>query len=151
NGIIYMAYQQLVKYDPYKHELTDLGTMPFTSVGDVIFFNDKLLLAGYDPYDWSTGIYEINIIKLSASKLYMETPDFIGLLSYPTPCGNSRFFGLNGYNTGSTQLTELDLAHRTIIGNAYTIPLDILDAASITETGLEDKISFTSLQINKSC
>ncbi|MDP4262924.1 MAG: gliding motility-associated C-terminal domain-containing protein [Bacteroidota bacterium] len=151
NGIVYMTYQHLVRYDPYKHELSDLGTMPYVSAGDVMFFEDKLLMAGYDPYDWSTGIFEININDLSASKLYMSTPDFIGLLSYPTPCGSSRYFGLTCYNTGTTQLTELDLANKTIIGDACSIPLDILDAASITETGLDDKVTITDLQITKSC
>jgi gliding motility-associated-like protein len=151
NGMLYMAYEELVRYDPYKRELTDLGTMPFTSVGDLIFFQDKLLLAGYDPYDWSTGIYEINLNDLSASSLYMITPDFIGLLSYPTPCGSSKYYGINSYTPGTSLLTELDLTSKTIVGDPYYIPLGVLDAASVTETGVDDKISFTGLQINKSC
>jgi gliding motility-associated-like protein len=151
NGIIYFAGQDLVRYDPYSKQLINLGAMPFNSAGDLVFFNDKLLLAGYDPYDWSTGIYEIDISDPGESKLYMCTPSFIGLLSYPVSCGNSRYFGLYSNNTANTQLIELDLANKTMTGEACSMPLDILDAASSTETGLDAKISITGLQINKSC
>jgi gliding motility-associated-like protein len=145
NGVVYMASQELVRYDPYTNQLTNLGTMPFYSAGDMMFFKDKLLLAGYDPYDWSTGIYEININDLAASNLYMSTPPFIGLLSYPVACGNNRYFGLSSVNSGGTWLTELDLVHKTITGNACSMPADILDAASSTETGVDDRVAITAI------
>jgi gliding motility-associated-like protein len=151
NGIIYMAGHNLVSYDPLAKQLVDLGLLPFNSTGDLMFYNDKLLLAGYDPYDWSTGIYEINISDPSASMLYMETPPFIGLLSYPVPCGNNRYFGLSSNNTGNTELIELDLANKIVIGETCTMPLDILDASSSTETGQNSKVVITGLQINKTC
>lgn len=151
NGIIYMAQDELVTYNPHTRELKDLGVMPYVSAGDLIFYKDKLLLAGYDPYDWSTGIYEININDLASSKLYMSTEGFYGLLSYPTPCGNSRYFGLQSYGLGSTDLIELDLDNKTIIGPACSIALDVLDAASITESGLDDKVSFNKVQVTKIC
>ena len=151
NGILYMANQSLVKYDPYSKQLTDLGPMPFISMGDLAFYKDKLLLAGYDPIDWSTGVFEINIHDLSASDLYMSTPPFFGLISYPVACGSNRYFGLFSNNASNTQLIELDLAAKKVQGNTCTIPLDILDAASSTETGLDSKVAVTGLQIIKSC
>ncbi len=151
NGNIYMAGYKLMRYDPHTRQLTDLGSLPFYSAGDLVFFNDKLLLAGYDPYDWSTGIYEIDISNPASSKLFMSTPPFIGLLSFPVPCGKSRYFGLSSNNTGSTQLIELDIVNKTVIGEACSMPLDILDAASSTETGMDAKVSIAGLQINKSC
>jgi len=151
NGILYMANKSLVRYDPYSKQLTDLGLMPFTSMGDLAFYKDKLLLAGYDPSDWSTGLFEINIDDLSASDLYMSTTPFFGLISYPVACGSSRYFGLFSNNASNTQLIELDLAAKTVLGNTCTIPLDILDAASSTETGLDSKVAVTGLKIIKSC
>jgi len=151
NGILYMANQSLFKYDPCNKQLTDLGLMPFISMGDLAFYKDKLLLAGYDPTDWSTGIFEINIHDLSASDLFMSTPSFFGLISYPVACGANRYFGLSSNNASSTELIELDLDNGTVIGNSCTIPLDILDAASSTETGIDSKVVVTDLQINKSC
>lgn len=149
NGIIYMATEELSRYDPYKKQLTNLGRMPFFSGGDMIFFKDKLLLAGYDPFDWSTGIFEINPDNLASSKLFMNTPPFIGLLSYPTPCSKSRYFGLSSFNAFNTQLIELDLDNKVVIGNACSMPIDILDAASSTENGLDDVVVITQLQITK--
>src|SRR5258706_3743168 len=43
NGILYMANQSLFKYDPCSRQLTDLGLMPFISMGDLAFYKDKLL------------------------------------------------------------------------------------------------------------
>jgi gliding motility-associated-like protein len=149
NGILYMATEELVRYDPYSKQLTNLGRMPFFSGGDMLFFNNKLLLAGYDPYDWSSGIFEIDINNFNNSKLYMSTPAYIGLLSYPVPCGKSRHFGLTSNNTGTTQFTELDLANKLIVGESCSMPLDILDAGSSTETGLDDAVRFNSVQITK--
>ena len=151
NGILYLANEKLFKYDPYNRQLTDLGQMPFVSMGDLAFYKDKLLLAGYDPADWSTGIFEININHLDASDLFMSTPSFFGLISYPVACGNSRYFGLSSTNASTTQLMELDLVNKTVTANTCIMPLDILDAASSTETGLDTKVNVTDLQIVKAC
>ena len=151
NGMLYMANQNLFKYDPYTHQLSNLGPMPFRSMGDLAFYKDKLLLAGYDPSDWSTGIYEINTSDPSASELYMSTPPFFGLISFPVACGKSRYFGLHSSNVSYTELIELDLVNKTVIGNTCVMQLEILDAASSTETGLDSKVAITGIQINKSC
>ena len=145
NGIIYMANEDLIMFDPYKKQLTDLGVMPFNSGGDMIFFKDKLLLAGWDPYDWSTGIYELNINDLTKSCLYMNTPGFIGLLAYPSACGRNRYFGLSADSSQGTQVTELDLVNKKIAGTSFSIPEDMLDAASNAEMGLEDGIEITGI------
>lgn len=151
NGIVYMALEELAIYNPHTKELVNLGRMPFFSAGDMLFYKDKLLLAGYDTRDWATGIFEINVNDVRASKLFMPTQDFIGLMSFPTPCGNSRFFGLSSHNTGTTDLIELDLANKTVMGESCVMTADILDAGSTTETGMEYKVDFTSLLISKSC
>lgn len=142
NGMIYVGTDRLMRYNPYTNELTDMGQIPFISSGDMIFFRDKLLMAGWDPNDWSTGIFEINRETPAASTIYMSTPPFFGLLSLPVPCAGNRYFGLSPVDE-STTLVELNLADKTIIGEMATIPERIMDGASITEAGLDNNVSIT--------
>ncbi|MFM2338590.1 MAG: hypothetical protein RL115_1783 [Bacteroidota bacterium] len=148
NGILYFATGSLLqRYNPYTNQTNSLGTMPFVSAGDLIFFNDKLLLAG-SP----SGIYEVNINDPSASTMYMNTNDisFFGLMSYPVSCGNTRFFGLSPAGN-STSLVEVDLVSRTVVGNVCTLPLNVYDAGSITETGQPGPGAISSLKVTHPC
>lgn len=145
DGILYMANSYLVRYDPHTREKTEIGLMPVNSGGDMIFYKGKLLLAGWDPYDWSTGIFELNLQDLSRTSLYMETPEFIGLLAYPSSCGHNRYFGLSGDLIQGTIATELDLDNKTIGESSFSIPETLLDAASSAEQGLEDGVSINSI------
>jgi len=151
NGVIYMASEALYRFDPHTKQFDNLGFMPFGSMGDLAFYHDKLLLAGYDPIDWTTGLFEIDINDPSQSKMFMETPSFFGLLSYPVACGDNKYYGLLAIGAGTTNLVELDLANKTLTGNTCTMPMDILDAASSTEMGADNKVVITGLQISKSC
>lgn len=150
NGILYMASNSLFRYDPYTGSLQDLGRLPFASGGDLIFFNSKLFLAGQDPANFSSGIYEINIANPSASFLYMSTSPFIGLVSYPVPCTHSRYFGLQAGNAFTT-MVELDLVNKVEKTNTCIIPEIVLDAASTTENGRNDDIYISGLQITAPC
>jgi gliding motility-associated-like protein len=144
NGIIYMSSELLARYNPHTKQLTELGRMPFFSAGDMLFYNDKLLLSGWDPADWETGIYEINPDTLSASKLYMHAPPFLGLLSYAAPCGSTRYYGSSNGDL-FTELTEIDFATKTVVGYAGHISQNVLDAASNTESGVGNKVMITGL------
>lgn len=150
NGILYMASNSLYKYDPYARVLTNLGRIPFNSGGDLIFFNGDLLLAGFDPVNLTNGIFKLDIDNPANSKLYMTTSRFIGLISYPVPCANSRYFGLSALGN-RTDLIEIDLAGKREIGVACTINMEILDAASTTETGVNDDVYITELKITAPC
>lgn len=148
NGILYFASGSLLRYNPYTNQLTDLGNMPPASAGDLIFFNGKLLLAGNPP-----GIYEIDINNPAATSLYMSTNglSFYGLISYPVPCGNSRYFGLVPSN-GNTTMYELDLANKVVIGNSCNINgVFVFDAGSTTEGGISAGITITRLQVTQPC
>jgi gliding motility-associated-like protein len=144
NGIIYMATETLVRYDPYKKELTQLGPMPYYSIGDMFFYNDKLLLAGWNPQNWMEhGLYEIVPENLSASKLFMETPEFYGLMAYPVSCGSMRYYGISAVSGYSSQLIELDLSGKTIVGEPVTVLGAVQDGASVAAT--EDKVSIQKI------
>ncbi len=147
NGVVYLASSSLFQYNPYTNTLTNLGALPFSSAGDLIFFNGKLLLAGVPA-----GIYEINISNPPASTLYMSTngQGFFGLVSFPVPCSNSRYFGL-APATGGTAMVELDLVNKQVLSQVCTLPLSVYDAASSTENGLNAGISITGIAVTHPC
>lgn len=144
NGIIYTGTEVLIRYDPHTRELTHLGRMPFFSSGDMLFFNDKLLMAGWDPANWTTGIFEIKPDNLAESKLYMTAPPFFAMMALPVPCGNSRYFGLLP-DADITKMTEINLANKTVIGDMGSLPDRFLDAASVTENGIDTRITITGV------
>ncbi|MEP6676169.1 MAG: gliding motility-associated C-terminal domain-containing protein [Ferruginibacter sp.] len=147
NGIVYMANSNLYRYDPYANAFTNLGAMPFSSAGDLIFFNDKLLMAGSPA-----GIYELNISNPSASTLYMNTGayTFYGLVSFPVPCSNSRYFGLSP-QSGGTGMIEIDLQNKILLGQTCLISDIVYNAASTTENGLNADVNFSNINISNPC
>jgi gliding motility-associated-like protein len=84
------------------------------------------------------GLYEIVPGNLSASKLYMQTPEFYGLMAYPVSCGTMKYFGMSAISGYSSKVVELDLSNKLIIGEPVTVLGAIQDAASIAAA--EDKI-----------
>jgi hypothetical protein len=153
NGILYFASNVLVSYNPYSNQLSNLGTLPFSSAGDLVFFNGKLLMAGIPA-----AIYEINIANPAASTLYMNTNGlgFFGLISFPVPCGNSRYFGLVPTGIipggGGTNMYEIDLVNKTVLGSVCSMAgLNVYDAGSTTEGGINAGITVTSLQVTQPC
>jgi gliding motility-associated-like protein len=147
NGIIYLTDTRLHRYNPYTNTLTTLGQMPFGSAGDLFYFNDKLLLAGSPA-----GIYEINIANPAASTLYMNTNgiSFYGLISLPESCSDIRYYGLSP-TVGGTNIVELDMANKTVLGTVCTLPMTVLDAASVTEGGINSGITVRSIDITQPC
>lgn len=147
NGILYLTDNKLLRYNPRTSQLDNLGPLPFGSAGDLFYFNDKLLLAGSPA-----GIYEINITNTLASTLYMNTNGirFFGLISFPESCNNIRYFGLSPEG-GQTSLVELDLVNKVVVGTICTIPLNVFDAASVTESGINEGIIVTAMNKTHPC
>jgi gliding motility-associated-like protein len=148
NGILYLAADnQLLRYNPYTNTLTNLGGFPFGSAGDLFYFEDRLLLAGIPE-----GIYEINISNPALSSLFMNTNGtrFFGLISLPESCNSIKYYGLAPSN--GTSVVELDLVNKVVVGTVCNIPsLNVYDAASITETGINTGIIVTSLKKIQPC
>jgi gliding motility-associated-like protein len=141
NGIIYLADDRLISYNPYTNQMNTLGMLPFASAGDLFYFNGKLLLAGIPA-----GIYEINTANTMASTLYMQLNNisFYGLISFPSSCNTISYYGL-APAPGGTNLMELDLANKVVVGTTCSIPLNVYDAASVTEGGINTGITVNSL------
>lgn len=150
NGLLYavdVESYDLYRYNPYTGQKKLLGKVPRRPGGDLVFFEDKLLLSA-----WPDGIYEVNIDNPSASSLYMSTGSYLfyGLISFPFDCHKNKVYGFSPWGT-STQLVELDLETKTIGGVVCTFPFIIFDGASMVENGNTIGINIDSIVIAGPC
>lgn len=149
-GIIYLIdYNtiELHEYNPYTDVKRLVGTLPQRPAGDLMFYNDKLL------YSAEGGvIYEINMGNTPASTVFMNTPgyNFFGLISFPFNCNENKIYGLSPAPTG-TELVELNLVDRIVVGPVCTLPLAVYDAASNVENGNTTGVSLESIRIQPPC
>ncbi len=146
NGILYwMTGSDLVTFNPQTGVTSITARVPFLAAGDLVFYKDKLLLAS------TAGIVEIDIsAKPVTSKLILPTGRlFYGLFSLPVDCNNSRIYALEANSTSA--VVELDLDNKAILGTYCTLPIEVYDAASITEAGINQGITVNSLNITPQC
>ena len=134
NGILYYvgADRILVRYNPHTNITERLGYMIFTPAGDLVFFNDKLILAANE------GLVEVNINKPEESTLYMETPGyfFFSLINVAVGCDQNTIYGIAPSMSGyGSDLIEIDMVNKKIVGKRCTLTVPIDDAGSITEAG----------------
>jgi gliding motility-associated-like protein len=137
----------LWRYNPYTNVKTNLGNLNVQSGGDMIFYKGKLLLATL-----ASGIYEINTSSPANSTLYMATPGYVfyGLLSRPFNCTRNKYYGL-AINGSNTEMIELDLETKQIIGSSCLLPLTVYDAASNVDDGNTIGVNIDSLLIQPAC
>jgi len=132
-----------------------LGTLPFTSAGDLIFFGDKLLLAanpnGSTP---NFSLVEINIASPANSKVYMETPGyaFWGIINISTGCNENKVFAISNSLTGTgSDIVEIDIANKKVLGIFCSVGFQVYDAASVTETGELKGVNINNIAIKPQC
>jgi gliding motility-associated-like protein len=145
SGKLYMARdKELYSYDPVSKHLNLLGIMPDASSGDLTFFRDDLYLAG------TMGIYKINITNPALSTLEIPTGSaFYGFASIKDDNSKTHLYGLALYS--GTDLVELDLDNKTILGAAYTVPYNVYDSASELESGGAPLIKIERVDVVQEC
>lgn len=131
-----------------------LGGMPYAAAGDLMFYGDKLLMAaspsgGIQNY----SLIEVNISAPANSKLFMETPgyNFFGLMNVSIDCNTNKVFGIAGNGTGGSDFVELDMEAKVVLGTLCSIPINVYDAASATETGEVRGININSISVKPQC
>ena len=108
---------------------TLLGEMPFTSAGDLAFFNGVLYMAS------PLGIVEVNLSDTQLSKLII--PSDLIIFSITTAAYSStqnKFYAL-AVNDNVTRIYEVDLVNNTLGNVITTLPFQSDDAASDAEDG----------------
>lgn len=152
NGIIYgadISNFQLYVYNPYTDVFKWKGRLAEAPGGDMIFYKNKLLMAGI-----SGDIYEVNIDTPSASKVYMSVPGhvFYGLVSVPYDCNRNKYYGLKPvYPPASTEMYELDLDNKQLVGYTCTLPFLVYDAGSNVDNGNTLGVTIDSIHISPIC
>lgn len=147
SGIIYAAQGSVLsKIDPYTKEKTDY-TIPFSSAGDLIFYNGQLYLAAEPNY-----IVQIDLDSTALSTIYFQVdePQVYGLTSISGNCTENKVFALASNGT-STDLIELDMDNRKSLGVTCVLNGEYYDAASNTENGLVTGIVVDSIVKRNIC
>lgn len=150
NGLLYAvdaSTWHLFRCNPYTKETVFLGKVPQAPAGDLVFYEDKLLLATAGH-----GLYEINISNPMASVPFMSTNNysFYGLISFPADCRKNKIFGF-APAAGGTVMVQLDLEAKTVGAEVCQLPFIVYDAGSIVETGNTLGIWVDSILIKAPC
>lgn len=86
------------------------------------------------------------------SQVYMITPgfSFFGLVNVSAGCNNNKVYGIQTTTAGS-ELAELDMENRLVMGTICQIPIHVYDAASITETGEVRGANIAHVSVRPQC
>jgi gliding motility-associated-like protein len=136
-NLFWVSYENnLFTYNPYTNKIRDFGTLNFTPSGDLIFYQDKLLMSSIDG-----KFIEINIGRPEQSFSLMETRghSFYGLANINEDCTQHYIFGFESSANG-TNVVEIDMDKKKVVGTYCTLPFMINDAASEKEYGGYDCI-----------
>jgi gliding motility-associated-like protein len=150
NGIIYSASQNsLFRWDPNSGiGFEFLGNMPFNSAGDMVFYEGELYMAS------TTGIVKVNISNPSASTMHipMNSVAVYGMAVISVDCNLNKVYALETVDAGdATNVIELDLVNRTVVGVTCQVPYGVADAASEVEGGTFAGISLREIKIIPQC
>lgn len=146
NGLVYAVDAtslDLYRYDPHTNILDILGALPTYPDGDMLFYQDTLLIAA-----GGFSIWWIDLAQPSASQPFMATPGFgfESLLELPGDCLRNTFYGLTG-----NQLVAFDPYTRTLLGPVCTATFNGLDGASTVEDGTVPGPIFYTLAVPAVC
>jgi len=150
DGIIYAADLSgiLYRYNPYTNLKENLGQMNAIPAGDLIFYKGKLLMSAIDH-----NIYEININDPAASTIFMNTSfyNFFGLISVPYNCTTNKYYGLSLSDGVNTEVVEVDMENKKVIGVTCVLPITMYDAASNADDGTTLGVTIDSIKFQPAC
>lgn len=147
NGIIYAAdayNQNLYSYDPATNQQTLIGILPIAPAGDLLFYYDKLIYAAM-----GNTLMEVNIANPANSQPFMNTApyDFFGIIAFPSECKKNKVYGISS----NSQLVELDMENRRVVGVTCIFPWTAFDAASEVEDGNTVGVTIDSIDVFAAC
>ncbi|OCX51525.1 hypothetical protein BEL04_15995 [Mucilaginibacter sp. PPCGB 2223] len=145
-GVLYMdSGTDIYKIDPKNPVLTHLGQIPFISGGDLVFYKGDLYLAS------TVGIVRIDQVNTANSTLHIPiSRNIYGLVSIAYSSTHNKVYAL-AVSGNSTDLLELDMENKTVVGTTATLPYVVYDAASDVESGEIPKIVIDSVRQIVTC
>ena len=145
SGILYAVQKkELYRIDPQTSAVTFLGEIPFSSAGDLIFYDRGLYFAAEE------GIVEVNLANPRQSRLIipMAAERIYGLAAV-LEGRTIKVYGLKAPN--SSEVVALDLVNRRLTGDRCRLPFFALDAASIVESAVLPPIIVDDIRIRQEC
>lgn len=125
-----------------------LGSMPFVSAGDIIFYQGDLYMAS------TTGIVKVDITNPSASTMHIPMPGqaIYGLAALPVDCNTTKVYAFETTDAGDgTDMIELDLPNQQVVNVVCQLPFGVADAASEAEGGNVAAILINEIRITPQC
>lgn len=146
NGIFYTTQgYDLIRVDIEREIVTNLGTLPFISAGDLSFFNNSLYMAS------TQGIVKIDFNNLAASQLVIPSNlNFWGITTAAVSSTKSNLYAM-AVNNNITTVYELDMDNNSLGSVVATLPYTVNDAASYEEDGSLSHIEITEIKQLADC
>ncbi|WP_316811411.1 gliding motility-associated C-terminal domain-containing protein [Pedobacter heparinus] len=144
----YYSSNRLYATDLTTLQTVSLGPMNYTPTGDMCFFSGSLYMAA------NQGIIKVDITDPTKSYVYLPLSpnlNMFGLVSVATSLHKNTVYGLCSVGNNQTDVLELDLENKQIIGVVGTLPYAILDAASPVEDGSITGIELDKIEITQDC
>ncbi|PAW94826.1 hypothetical protein CKK33_15525 [Mucilaginibacter sp. MD40] len=145
---VYYVYgygTELMVVNPATGAAKSLGVMPYGPSGDLVFYNNELYMANY------AGIVKIPLNDPSKAFLWLPIPDasIYGLATVKV--GNLiKAYAFTGVS-GGTNVLELDLNKRQVVGSIGTLPYVVYDAGSPVETAVEPPLQIKEVKVTRDC
>lgn len=144
----YYSSNYLYATDLNTLQTTNLGAMRYFPTGDMCFFNGNLYMAA------SQGIVKVDITDGSKSTLHFpigQNLNLFGLVSVAAGLHKNTVYGLAYVNASKTDIIELDIENKLVIGVVGSLPYGVLDAASPVEDGSIIGIQLDKIEITQDC
>ncbi|MDB5010513.1 MAG: hypothetical protein JWQ06_1302 [Mucilaginibacter sp.] len=147
DGKLYYSGSSLYSTDPATLQSNNLGPMFYWPYGDLTFYNGDLYMAS------GGSIVKVDTKNPSASSPYISTGNLIiyGLVAVPANLHKNTVYALVYVDSFSTNIVEIDMDNKVVLGVVGTLPYGILDAASITEDGSISGIQINNINIHQDC
>ncbi len=147
DGKLYQVPGVLLITDPATGQTINKGKMNYFPSGDMTFYKDDLYMAA------TQGLVKVDTNTPSQSYVYMpwsNTLNIFGLVCVETHLHRNTVYALSAVN-GSTNIIEIDIENKIILGVVGSLPYSVLDAASIVEDGSIRGILIDKINLRQDC
>ncbi|MDR6786156.1 gliding motility-associated-like protein [Pedobacter africanus] len=145
---LYYSSNNLYQVDLVTGQNTSLGPMQYYPTGDMCFFDGGLYMAA------SQGIVKVDRNDPSKSFVYLplsSTLNMFGLVSVATSLHKNTVYGLRAITPFQTDVIEIDIENKQVVGLVGSLPYGVLDAASIVEDGSILGIQLDRIEMYQDC
>lgn len=137
------------RIDAHTGKETFIGSAPFYSAGDMLFYGNDLFMAAASPNE---GIVKLNLQNLALSEMFIPLKglEIYGLVNIAVECNKNKVVAVE-WSGSRSNLIELDMVNRKVLGTICSLPYQVYDAASVVETGTVARITIDEIKQSPEC